>query len=126
MIQGYVDQYLQAKVPISILSKSGKISALDAVVDTGFSGHLSISIYEINKMGLTFSHSEKFEFGDGRRAEQSVYLGQLIFDNQRFLANALISKSRDTLIGAALLVNKKLEIDYPNNSVRIRNSRKKK
>lgn len=126
MIQGYVDQYLQAKARISILDKSGKISTLEAVVDTGFSGYLSISAYEIHKIDLIFSHSEKFELGDGRRVKQNVYLGQLIFDNQQFLANVLISKSRDTLIGAAVLENKKLEVDYTNKIVRIRNSRKKK
>lgn len=126
MIQGHVDQYRQAKVPISILGKSGGISTLEAVIDIGFSGHLSISTYEIRKIDLIFSHSEMFELGDGRKVKQKVYLGKLVFDNHQFLANVLISKSRDTLIGAALLANKKLEVDYPNQLVRIRNSRKKK
>jgi len=126
MIQGHVDQYRQAKVPTSILGKNGGISTLDAVLDIGFSGHLSISTYEIPKIDLIFSHSEMFELGDGRKVKQKVYLGELIFDNQRFLANVLISKSRDTLIGAAVLANKKLEVDYTNMLVRIRNGRKKK
>jgi clan AA aspartic protease len=125
MIQGSVDQNLQAKVPVSILDKADKISTLDAVVDTGFSGHLSISVYELHKINLIFSHSQKFELGDGRIVRQKVFLGQIIFDNQKLAANVLVSKSRDTLIGTALLTNKKLEIDYTNIGVQIRNSKKK-
>ncbi len=126
MIHGYVDQYLQAKIPIAIVGKNHKASTLEAVVDTGFTGDLCISIYERNKIELVFSHTEKFELGDGSQPEQDVFVGQLVFDGQQLGVDVLVSQSRDTLIGAALLVNKKLEIDYTNKTVRIRNSRKKK
>jgi predicted aspartyl protease len=49
MIKGYVDKYLQAKVPIAVLDKAGHISPLDAVLDTGFNGQLCISINELSK-----------------------------------------------------------------------------
>lgn len=126
MINGYVDDDLQARVPISVLDKNGKISALDAVVDTGFSGHLCISNRELSKIDLVFSRFAKFELGDGRPVNQNVYWGQVIFDRQKLLVGVLVSKSRDTLIGSALLAIKKLEVDYTNQTVRIRNSRRKK
>jgi len=126
MIHGYVDKHLQAKILIAIVGKSGKVSTLDAVVDTGFTGNLCISIFEKNKIALDFSHVEKFELGDGSAPDQYVYVGQLVFDGQKLGVDVLVSKSRDTLIGAALLANKKFEVDYPNETVRIWNSRKKK
>jgi len=126
MIQGHVDADLQAKIPIAVVGKSGKRSTLEAVVDTGFSGDLCISIFAKDKIALAFSHVEKFELGDGSAPDQYVYVGQLIFDEQALGVDVLVSKSRDTLIGAALLANKKFEVDYPNKTVRIRNSRKKK
>lgn len=125
MIKGYVDKYLQAKVPIAVLDKAGHISPLDAVLDTGFNGQLCISINELSKIDLTFLHSEKFELADGRIADRDVFLGQIIFDGQKRLVTVILSGSRDTLIGTFLLADKKLEIDYPKQSVRIRNSRKK-
>jgi hypothetical protein len=70
-------------------------------------------------------HSEKFELADGRIADRDVFLGQIIFDGQKRLVTVILSGSRDTLIGTFLLADKKLEIDYPKQSVRIRNSRKK-
>jgi clan AA aspartic protease len=126
MIQGYVDKYLQAKVPIAVFDKNGNSSALEAAVDTGFTGDLCISIYEKAKIKLTFSHSQKFELGDGRVVKSDVFLGQMVFDKRKILVDVLVSKSKDTLIGAALLVKKKLDVDYTNKRVQIRNSRKRK
>lgn len=126
MIQGYVDADLQAKIHLAVVGKSGKRSTLEASVDTGFSGDLCISIFEKNKIALAFSHVEKFELGDGSALDQYVYVGQIVFDGKKIGVDVLVSKSRDTLIGAALLANKKLEVDSPNKAVWIKNSRKKK
>jgi clan AA aspartic protease len=126
MIQGYVDKYLQARIPIAIVGKNDGVSILEAVVDTGFNGDLCISIYQRNKIELIFSHTQKFELGDGSVPEQDVFVGQMVFDKQKLWVHVLVSESEDTLVGAALLVDKKLDIDYVNKTVRIRNSRKKK
>jgi clan AA aspartic protease len=126
MIQGYVDKRLQAKIPLVLLDKSNNQSTLDAVVDTGFSGELCVSIHAIDKIDLTFSHFDEYELGDGSIVEQHMYEGEIIFDKEKMLIDVLVSVSEDTLIGAALLVDKKLEIDYANKRVQIRNSRRKK
>jgi uncharacterized protein YxeA len=55
-----------------------------------------------------------------------VFLGELIFDGQKLIVEVITSKSLDALIGAALLVNKKLDIDYTNKRVQIKNSRRRK
>jgi len=126
MIQGYVDKYLQARIPIAVVGKNGSVSTLEAVVDTGFNGDLCISIYQREKIELAFSYTQKFELGDGSTPEQDVFVGQMIFDKQKLWVHVLVSESKDTLIGAALLVDKRLDVDYTNKSVRIKNSRKKK
>jgi clan AA aspartic protease len=124
MIRGNVDAHLQAKIPLVLLDKSGNQSTLNAAVDTGFSGELCISIHAIDKIDLTFSHLEEYQLGDGSIVEQHVYEGEIIFDKQKILIDVLVSASKDTLLGASLLANKKLEIDYGNKVVRIRNSKK--
>lgn len=126
MIKGYVDDNLQSKIPLALIDENDQASAIEAVVDSGFSGHLCVSIYALNKIGLKFRRMEKFELGDGKIVEQKVFWGQLVFDGEKKFVTVIVSESHDTLIGAALLANKKLEIDYPNKLVRIRNSRKKK
>ena len=126
MIKGHVDDNLQASVPVALLDRAERRSVLSMIVDTGFNGDLCVSIAEIEKLDLTFSHSQKFELGDGSIVAKDVFWGQVIFDNKKLLVKVLVSDSSDTLIGAALLANKKLEVDYPNKAVRIKNSRKKK
>jgi predicted aspartyl protease len=87
---------------------------------------LCVSIHAIDKIDLTFSHFDEYELGDGSIVEQHMYEGEIIFDKEKMLIDVLVSVSEDTLIGAALLVDKKLEIDYANKRVQIRNSRRKK
>ena len=125
MINGHVDENLQPKVPLGLIDRNGQMLPIEAVVDTGFNGHLCISVYEMHQISLKFQRIEKFELGDGKIVKQRVFLGEIVFDEQKLIIDVIISKSRDTLIGAALLANKKLDIDYTNQSVRIRNSKKK-
>jgi len=66
MIKGHVDDNLQARVPAALLDKAERRFTLSTIVDTGFSGDLCVSIAEIEKLDLTFSHSQKFELGVGR------------------------------------------------------------
>lgn len=125
MIQGYVDKQLQAKVPLAVLAASGQQTALDVVVDSGFNGELCLSMHQIKKMALTFSHFEEYELGDGKVVKQDIYRGKIIFDGKPRAVDVLVSQSMDSLIGAALMIEKKLEIDYANENVRIKNSRKR-
>ncbi len=125
MIRGYVDKQLQAKVPLAVLAASGQETILEVVVDSGFNGELCVSMHQINKMALTFSHFEEYELGNGKVVKQDIFRGKIIFDGKQQPVDVLVSKSRDTLIGAALMTDKKLEIDYANENVRIRNSRKR-
>lgn len=126
MTRGYVDEKLQAKAPIALLDKNAEQSSLDGVVDTGFVGDLCISIHEVPNMDLTFSHEEKFMLANGEIIKQDVYLGKVIFDKRLVTAKVVVSTSRDTLIGAFLLADKKLDIDYPRRSVVIRSSKPRK
>jgi clan AA aspartic protease len=126
MINGHVDDNLQPRVPLALIGGNGQASAVEAVVDTGFNGHLCVSVYAMHKIGLKFLRIEKFELGDGKIVKQKVFLGELIFDGQKLIVEVITSKSLDSLIGAALLVNKKLDIDYTKKRVQIKNSRRRK
>jgi clan AA aspartic protease len=127
MIKGYVDDNLDAKVPLSILDKNGRASLLDAVVvDTGFNEDLCISIYELEKIHLVLFDSAEFELADGKVVKQKVYHGRVVFDGQNMPVKVIVSASRDTLIGSSLLANKKLDIDYPKRRVLIKPSKPRK
>ncbi len=120
MIRSYVDKSLQPRASISVLDKNANDSLLDAAVDTGFIGDLCISIREIPKINLTFSHNGKFELGNGTVITQPVYWGKVVFDKRVMTVKVVVSTSSDTLIGAGLLSDKKPTIDYPERSVLIK------
>lgn len=126
MIRSYLDNSSQPRAPISVLDKHAHGSLLGAVVDTGFIGDLCISIHEITKINWTFSHNGKFELGNGAVVTQPVYWGRIVFDKRPMTVKVVVSSSVDTLIGAGLLSDKKLAIDYPGKSVLIKTSKPRK
>lgn len=85
MIHGYVDQYLQAKIPIAIVGKNHKTSTLEAVVDTGFTGDLCISIYERNKTELVFSHTKNLSW-----ATEASQSRMFLLDNWFLTGSSLV------------------------------------
>jgi predicted aspartyl protease len=72
MINGYVDENLQPKVPLALIGGNGQASAIEAVADTGFNGYLCISVYGMHKINLKFQRVAKFELGNGKLVKQKV------------------------------------------------------
>lgn len=54
MITGVVDARLEARLPLFVEDAAGQPSCLEAVVDTGFSGFLSLPSALITSLGYTW------------------------------------------------------------------------
>lgn len=119
MIRGFVNENDEPLVPITLLLKN-RSRRFRAVLDTGFNGYLSIPEAVIQRSGWTFVGYEEYEIATGDRVRERVYLGDVIFDRQRFTTHAVTSRAEDVLIGTRLLSGKALHIDFKKRTVRIR------
>jgi clan AA aspartic protease len=81
MMQGFVNDGCEAVLPIVV--KNDAITQLvDAVIDTGFSGFLTLPADIIAALNLTWKGRDIATLGDGTSCVFDVYIATVIWDGQ--------------------------------------------
>ena len=119
MIAGRVSDILEPLVEVG-LKRGDTITLVSAVVDTGFSGTLCLAERYSELLDLEFKFIERYELANGEVIAKDVFRGQIIFDGREQEVELIFTASQDTLIGASLLQNHKLTIDYPIRTVQLK------
>jgi clan AA aspartic protease len=101
MMQGRVNQ--SCEVTLLIVIQNNSITQLvDAVIDTGFSGFLTLPSDNIAALGFRWEGRDIATLGDGTSCTFEVYTGQVIWDGQ--YRDIYINESETVpLIGMRLL-----------------------
>ncbi len=81
MIQGLVNQSCEAILPI-VVKNNTTTQLVDAVIDTGFSGFLTLSSDIISALGLSWEGRDVATLGDGTSCTFEVYIAEVIWDGQ--------------------------------------------
>lgn len=118
MIEGRVDEALEPVVGVG-LKRGDTITTILATVDTGFSGYLCLAEQYIDQLDIVFKFVERYELANGEIIVKDVFRGSIVFDGREQEVDLIFTSSQDTLIGASLLKDCKLSIDYPGRTVRI-------
>lgn len=118
MIEGDVNEFLEPLVEIG-LKRGDTVTSIPAVVDTGFSGYLCLAEQHIDQIEMTFKFVERYELANGEVIIKDVFLGSILCDGREQEVDFIVTASQDTLIGALLLKDYKLSIDYPKGTVQI-------
>jgi predicted aspartyl protease len=66
MMQGYVNTAYEAVISI-VISHNGKLKSVNAVIDTGFTGFLSLPSGIIAELDLPWNYSDFATLGDGSK-----------------------------------------------------------
>ena len=94
---------------------------VEAIVDTGFDGDLSLPVQIAVQLGLELYSIQPFELADGIVKNQLVFSTE--FGGTKRLAEITLTESEDALIGSGLFEGMVLEIDYLSREVRLRPGR---
>ena len=121
MIEGHVNEALEPVVEIG-LKGSDAVTAIPAIIDTGFSGCLCLSEQYIGHLVMTFKFVERYELANGEVIAKDVFVGNIVFDRREQEVDLILTASQDTLIGASLLQETNVNIDYLAGTVRIERS----
>lgn len=81
MMQGRVNQSCEATLSI-VIRNSATTQLVDAVIDTGFSGFLTLPSDAISMLGLSWQGRDAATLGDGTACTFEVYIGIVIWDGQ--------------------------------------------
>ena len=81
MMQGRVNQSCEATLSI-VIKNSATTQLVDALIDTGFSGFLTLPSDTISTLGLSWQGRDIATLGDGTSCTFEVYIGLVIWDGQ--------------------------------------------
>lgn len=118
MVEGIVTERLDPVIEIGLID-NGNNATIPVVVDTGFNGAVCLSVSQIGVADLPFLFRQSTELSDGTVIEEPVFRGRILFDGEEHTVRITLTDSMDSMIGAKLLRDRTLYIDYPAKTVRI-------
>ena len=80
MIQGMVNAALEAVVPLTLQGPAGQTREIEAVIDTGFSGSLTLPPPLVAELGLAFDGIGWAFLADGTEARFDVHSVTMLWD----------------------------------------------
>lgn len=110
MIYGVVNLRREATLPLVVGNSSGQREVIDTVIDTGFSGFLSLPAENILRLGLSWRTSNTGTLGDGSETLFDFYAGTVIWDGQ-YRDIDIAASETEPLLGMAMLYGYRLQID---------------
>lgn len=73
MIQGYVNRNYEAVIPLAVRN-GNRLNSIKAVIDTGFTGFLSLPATIISELNLSWKYRDRGTLGDGSETLFDIYL----------------------------------------------------
>ena len=109
MIEGAVNSHFEAIVPLSLQGPGGRLEAVEAVVDTGYNGYLTLPPSLVARLGLRRRSHGQANLADGSVAHFDYYGVSVLWDgNMRDVDAGEIDSS--PLVGMRLLYEHDLEV----------------
>lgn len=110
MIQGFVNQNCEAIIRVAVGRASERKQMVDAVIDTGFTGFLSLPPSIITSLELPWHFRDLGTLGDGSEVIFEMYKAAVIWDGQNQIIDVAASDV-DPLVGMSLLYGFKVQIE---------------
>ena len=110
MIYGVVNLRREATLPLVVGNADGQRQVIDTVIDTGFSGFLSLPSAIITTLDLPWSASDIVTLGDGSETFFDLYTATVIWDGE-YREIYIAESETEPLLGMALLYGYRLQVD---------------
>ena len=110
MMQGFVNQSCEPMIRIAIGDADPPKQMVEAVIDTGFTGFLSLPFSTIASLGLPWIFRDVGTLGDGSEVIFDMYRATVIWDGQLQVVDVAASEA-DPLVGMSLLYGFKVQIE---------------
>jgi len=118
-MSGYVNTNREAIVQIAIVGDNKRLKNVRAIIDTGFTGDITLPRNVIDELGFTLRGFQRVILGDGSLQYFEMFVGSVIWDGQMRQVEINAAET-DSLVGMGLLENYKLEMEgRPGGEVKI-------
>jgi clan AA aspartic protease len=110
MMHGIVDQNCEATIRLVVGNVDSRKQMIDAVIDTGFTGFLTLSLSVLTSLNLQAYRREAGTLGDGSTCIFDVYRGLIIWDGESRPIDINASETAP-LVGMSLLYGYRMQLD---------------
>ena len=110
MIEGGVNAAYEAVISLSLRGPSGQAQEIEAVIDTGFNGFLTLPPVLVTELGLPFLSHGGATLADGSRIAFDVWEVTVLWDGAALSVEADESDTTP-LVGMLLLDNHSLYVE---------------
>ncbi len=99
----------EARIGLKVQGRRGRKQEVDAVIDTGFNGALTLPRALISTLGLRWRSVDRARLADGSTCVFQVYVGKLLWDGK--VRSILVAEAdADPLVGMRLLRDHELKM----------------
>lgn len=102
MIKGKVNENYEAIIPVVVSSRTGALATIDAIVDTGFTGSLTLPLRLVHNLGLDRRGYAQAILGDGSLHTFEVFRAALLWDGETRVVE-LDAAETDPLVGMDMI-----------------------
>jgi clan AA aspartic protease len=111
MITGQVTAQLAPTMVVHVEDDNGQPLAINAEIDTGFSGYLGMPSAMISLLALTWITDRPFELADGTVIRLDVYAGTVVWDGQP-RRGEIQAVGRNPIVGVKMLAAHEVRIRF--------------
>jgi clan AA aspartic protease len=109
MIHGVVSRNREATISLVVANESSQTKLTTAVIDTGYTGFLSLPSEIIAELNLSWTGIDRGTLGDGSEVTFEVYAAKVIWDGE-YRDIPINEAETDPLVGISLLYGYDLHI----------------
>lgn len=110
MMNGVVNLRREATLTVVVSNSNRQLQSISTVIDTGFSGFLSLPSAIITTLDLPWSASDIATLGDGSETLFDLYTASVIWDGQ-YREIYIAESETEPLLGMSLLYGYRLQVD---------------
>jgi clan AA aspartic protease len=110
MMHGIVNLRREATLALVVGNANRQQQVVDTVIDTGFTGFLSLPSATIAALDLPWSASDIVTLGDGSETLFDLYIATVIWDGE-YREIYIAESATEPLLGMAMLYGYRLQID---------------
>lgn len=110
MITGVVTAAREAVLPVHVQGPGGQTLVVDAVLDTGFTGYLTLPMAVIAALGLPFAGTSRATLSDGSEVGLDVFEATVLWDGRPRVITVLAAEG-GVLVGMAMLMGFRLTLE---------------
>ena len=99
-----------AVIAVQLCGTNGQIETVEAILDTGFNGFLTLPLLQIARLGFPYEGNMEAVLGDGREIMMDMFLATVLWEGQ--LREGTVLAAADTpLVGMALLTGSRVTLE---------------